>query len=124
MTKLLMLVAIILQGATVSAQVTERTIVRAGEDLGPAISPTGHYRFGEFTPGILKMKYGSISKARFNVHICNGEIQFIDPKGDTLAIAQAEFVDNLTIGENTRFVYVDKLTYEIVSETPSRKLGK
>jgi hypothetical protein len=106
-----LLVAIITCSTGLLAQITERKIVRAGEDIAPAISPTGHYRFAQFTNGIVRMKHGNISKTRLNLHIWKGEMQFIDSKGDTLSIAQPEFVDNIHIGENTRFVFADKGYY-------------
>jgi hypothetical protein len=124
MKKIFLLVAIVIHSAAVVAQLVESKIVRVGEELAPAISPTGYYRFAEFTNGIVKKKNGSISKTRLNLHICNGEMQFIDAKGDTLAIAQPELVDNIHIGENTQFVFADKGYYELVGESPAGKLGK
>lgn len=119
-----MLVAAIVTGTCVTAQTTERIIVKAGDDIGQAISPAGHYRFAQFTDGTVTMKYGSKSKTRFNFHICNGEMQFIDAKGDTLAISQTEYIDNINIGENTKFVFAEKFYHEIVGESPAGKLGK
>jgi hypothetical protein len=124
MTKTFLLIAFMVTGACVKAQTTERIIVKAGDDLGQAISQTGHYRFARFTDGVVTMKYGSKSKTRFNYHICNGEMQFIDTKGDTLAISQTEYIDNINIGENTKFVFADKFFHEIVGESPEAKLGK
>jgi hypothetical protein len=124
MTKIFLLAAMVITGDCVEAQITERIIVKAGEDIGPAISPTGHYRFAEFTEGTVTMKYGSKSKTRFNYHICNGEMQFIDAKGDTLSISQTEYIDNINIGENTKFVFADKFYHEIVGESLAGKLGK
>src|SRR5687767_11268822 len=98
MTKIFLLAAIVITGECVKAQITERIIVKAGDDIGSAISPTGHYRFAEFTEGTVTMRYGSKSKTRFNYHICNGEMQFIDAKGDTLTISQTEYIDNINIG--------------------------
>jgi len=119
-----MLVAFIFTAFFATAQKTERTIVKAGDDIGQAISPTGHYRFAEFTEGTVTMRYGSKSKTRFNYHICNGEMQFIDAKGDTLSISATEYIDNISIGENAKFVFADKFYHEIVGETPAIKLGK
>lgn len=65
MTKIFLLVAaIVITGDCVEAQITERIIVKAGEDIGQAISPTGHYRFVEFTEGTVTMRYGSKSKTQ------------------------------------------------------------
>jgi hypothetical protein len=124
MTKIFLLAAMAITGDCVKAQITERIIVKAGEDIGLAISPTGHYRFAEFTEGTVTMKYGSKSKTRFNYHICNGEMQFIDAKGDTLAISQTEYIDHINIGENTRFIFADRFYHEVVGESPAGKLGK
>lgn len=124
MKKIFLLAAIVIHSAAAIAQLTESKIVRVGEELAPAISPNGFYRFAEFTNGIVKKKNGTISKARLNLHIYIGEMQFIDAQGDTLAIAQPEVVDNIQIGEYTRFVFADKGYYELVGESPAGKLGK
>lgn len=124
MRKIFMLVGFTITGAGVSAQVTERVIVKAGDEIGPAISPNGHFRFAEFTDGVVTLKYGGKSKTRFNYHICNGEMQFIDANGDTLAIWNASHIDNISIGDNTKFVYVDKFYHEVIAESPAMKLGK
>ena len=124
MTKIFLLPAIMLAGTCVTAQITERIIVKAGDDIGQAISPAGHYRFAQFTDGTVTMRYGSKSKTRFNYHICNGEMQFIDAKGDTLAISQTDYIDNINIGENTKFVFADKFFHEVVGESAAGKLGK
>lgn len=123
-TKLFILGGLLTIGTSISAQVTERIIVRAGDEFAPAVSPTGYYRFAQFTEGIVTMKYGSKSRARLNFHIFKGEMQFIDPKGDTLAIAQAEFVDNINIGATAKFIYSDKVCYELIGESTAGKLGK
>ena len=124
MKKIFLLAAIVAYSAGVAAQITEKIIVRAGEDIAPVISPNGHYRFAQFTTGIVKFKYGSLSKTRLNLHVSKGEMQFIDNKGDTLSIAQPDFVDNILIGENTRFVFSDKGYCELVGESAAGKLGK
>lgn len=124
MAKIWMLLLVMIMCTCVTAQLAQKTIVRAGDDIGPAISPTGHYRFAQFTEGIVTMKHGSKYKARLNFHICNGEMQFIDSKGDTLQIAQAEDVDNIHIGANTEFTFSEKAYYELVGESPAGKLGK
>jgi hypothetical protein len=124
MIKLYILGTLLAIGTCVSAQVTERIVVRAGEDIGPAVSPNGHYRFARFTEGVVTMKNGSRSRAHLNFHIFKGEMQFIGSSGDTLAIAQADFVDNINIGTHTKFIYSDKVCYELIGESTAGKLGK
>ncbi len=122
--KLLTVVAVLLFSTAVMAQTTETIIVRAGHDIGSAISPGGHYRYTQFTEGVVTMKNGTKSKARLNFHLCNSEMQFIDAKGDTLAIAQTQNIENIIIGGNTEFIFADKAYYEIVAESSAGKLGK
>src|SRR5688572_8358434 len=107
-----------------NAQLSERIVIKAGDNVATAFSPTGFYRFEQFTEGVCTLKNGIKSKARFNYHILNGEIEYINVKNDTLAIGIPEEIVDVTIGEKNSFVYSNNSYLEIMASTPAYKLAK
>lgn len=124
MKKIFSLVAAFTVAITLNAQLTERIVVKAGDNIAEAMGPAGYFRFPKFTEGILVLKNGLKSRGAFNYNIMNGEMQYIDSKGDTMAIAVPEDIAEITVGENTRFIYANKSYLEILSSAPQAKLAK
>jgi hypothetical protein len=107
-----------------NAQLHEKIIVKAGENIGEAISSSGMYRFPKFTEGSFEMKDGTKSRAIFNYHIGNGEMMYISNKGDTMAIGAPDELVHVTIGGTTQYIYNNKAYHEILLEGPPAKLAK
>jgi hypothetical protein len=124
MKKIFFLAATFTVAITLNAQLAERIVVKAGDNIAEAMGPNGYFRFPKFTEGILVLKNGSKSRGVFNYNIMNGEMQYIDSKGDTMAIAVPGDIADITIGENTKFIYVNNSFLEIISSTPQAKLAK
>lgn len=124
MRKIFFLVAAM--GATIiaNAQLREKVIVKAGENVPAAVSPTGYYRFPNFTEGILMMQDGRKSTAAFNYHYVTGEMLYITKQGDTMALGAPEQMDQVIIAGNTHFIYDNKSYLEILSEGKSVRLAK
>lgn len=76
--------------------------VSAGDTLSSMITG-GQYAFEEFTDGTVLFKKGNVSRAKLNYSYLLGELQFIDPTGKIMAIANPQEVNLVTIG-NRRFV--------------------
>lgn len=110
--------------AATAQQVNERIVIKAGENLANAISPTGYYRFEKFTQGNFELKNGTKSTANFNYHIASGELQYLTTKGDTLAIAEPEDLAYVNIGGATEYIYANKSYHEIVQSAGPGKLAK
>ncbi len=85
---------------SVKAQSYEKKTVHTGESL----SEVSYYLFPSFKDAHVKFKKGGelVSKLNFNLLIC--QMQFIDPKGDTLNLAKLEDIDNIEF-DSTLFFY-------------------
>jgi hypothetical protein len=124
MKKIFALVAALVATVSLNAQTSERIVVRAGENIAQAVSPNGYYRFGNFTDGMVILKNGSRSRGLFNYNIVTGEMLYIGPKGDTMAMAAPEDIDHLIIGGNTEYIYNNKVFLEVLGEAKPGQLVK
>lgn len=124
MKKIFILAAALTVTFLANAQKRERIVVKAGENVGEHVSPTGVFRFPKFTEGTFEMKDGTKSRAIFNYHIGTGEMMYINTKGDTMSIGAPEELVNVTIGGTTQYIYNNKSYHEILLENPSAKLVK
>lgn len=124
MKKIFFVVAALGAPIIVNAQLKEKIIVRAGENIPNAISPNGYFRFPKFTEGILLMQDGRKSTAAFNYHFMTGEMLYITKQGDTMALGAPEEMDRVVIANNIQFIYNDKSYFEILSEGQSTRLAK
>lgn len=105
-----------------SAAQQESIRVKAGEDIAQAFSTNGFYRFPEFRNTTFKLKDGKIAAAKANYNFLYSEIQYINSKGDTMALDGPENMENISIGD-VHFIY-DKFYMEIVQDADSLKLAK
>ena len=124
MRRILVLAAALGTTASLNAQLHEKIIIKAGENVGEAISPTGFYRLPQFTEGTFALKDGTKAKARFNYHIGNGEMEYISMKGDTMAVGVPEEIEIISIGENVRYIYNNRAYLEIIADKKPAKLAK
>jgi len=104
----------------INAQVQEKIIIRAGEDVTAALSAHGLYRFPAFRRGIVKFKDGSFSKTLLNYNVFLNDMQFISPKGDTLAIDESGLIDSVRI--DTDVFFYQKGYLQVVADYNDVKL--
>lgn len=64
----------------------------------------GFYRFSGFSEGTVVLKNGIVSSGRLNYNISLDEMQFINQQGDTLAIAQPDSINVISL-KGYRFYY-------------------
>ena len=102
------------------AQTKERIVLKAGEDISAALSSHGMYRFATFKPGIVKFKDGTFGKALLNYNVILNNIQFINPKGDTLALDDLNLIDSIRIDSNV--FYYDKGYVQVINDNNDIKL--
>lgn len=97
--------------STGKAQVYDKKTMHAGESL----SEVSYYLFPSFKVATVKFKNGGelVSQLNFNMLIC--QIQFIDPKGDTLNLAKLEDIDEIDF-DSTSFFY-NQGYYQVVSKS-------
>jgi hypothetical protein len=124
MNKTLLLAALLLSVCLSGwSQPTTPIRVKAGEDPRKAIPFQDRYRHSSFLPGTITYKTGTTSAASLNYNLLLGEIQFISPKGDTMALANELFLKQIMIGE-TGYHYDAKVGYiEILAEYQPVKLA-
>jgi hypothetical protein len=122
--KLLALTITVLITQAAYAQDSTTIKVDAGHTIPEVVTPALRYHFPSFTQGRVLMKDKTAYDAKLNYNVLSGEIDFISPEGDTLAIA-----DNLRV--NIDRVIIDTNTYfynngylKVVSEGKAGSLLK
>src|ERR1700733_8916449 len=104
------------------AQGSKPIRVKAGEDIREVLTPEYLYRYPQFISGTVFFKNGTQSTAKLNYNIIISEIQFIDPKGDTLSLANEETINYITIGNDS--FYYDKGYVEVIAGNVETKLAR
>lgn len=105
------------------AQATRPVRVKSGEDIMTAIPFSDRYRHPAFLPGSITYSSGTTSTARLNYDLLLGEVQFIGPKGDTMALDNEQFLKQIMIGE-TGYQHDQQAGYlEILADHPPLKLA-
>jgi len=101
------------QSFSARAQVFDKKIIHADDLLSDYFT----YRFPSFEEATILFKSGGplVYKMNFNTLLCT--MQFIDPKGDTLAISKPENIDSIRLNNST-FFFKDGY-YEIVAASDS-----
>lgn len=89
----------LLSAAITFAQNTPKVYrTKNGSNISKNIPYQEQYQFAEFMPGKVYFRNGRIANARLNYNFFYGEIEFIDPKNDTLLLNDKDFMDSLAIG--------------------------
>lgn len=123
MKKLVLLpICVLLSITLIFSQSQEVIRIKAGDDIPTGYSPYGFYRFPAFSEGTAYFKNGGTTTARFNYHILNDEMQFINDKGDTMAIAEPFSIKYITL-DSTLFFYSEGYL-EVLENHESLKLGR
>jgi hypothetical protein len=122
MKKALLLLCLFSSYVHVWAQEAKIIRVKSGEDPARVIPMTDRYRYAKFTDGKIHYLNG-VSAGKLNYSILLGEIHFIDPKRDTLSLANEHMVKMVSVGENN--FYYDKITgyVEEIAAYANVKLG-
>jgi hypothetical protein len=96
--------------------------VKSGQDPSKVISIHDKYRFAKFTDG--KIHYlNNVSAGKLNYCILLGEIHFIDPKRDTLSLANEHLIKVVTIGESNFYYDKESRYVEEIEEYDQVKLA-
>lgn len=92
------------------AQSPQHAKIKAGADKVGNIPNQQKYQYAEFLPGKLVFNTGANAPGKFNYNILLGEVHFIPPSGDTLALANEFTIKHVIIGQDT-FYYDSKAGY-------------
>nr|WKN37890.1 hypothetical protein K4G66_04105 [Tunicatimonas sp. TK19036] len=107
-----------LAGSLAQAQNTKLLKAPFGKDVMHLVPEGEQYRYSGFRPGKVHFVSGATSSATLNYNLLNQEMQFINPVGDTLSIAQEKALDLIKIGEQ-QFYYRPTIGYlEVLAEVP------
>lgn len=101
---------------------SDNTTVKAGEKISDAISPKTKFNYPDFISGNVFFKDGTSSQALLNFNLLNEEMQFIDPKGDTLSLANEAIIKYILIDSDT--FYYSKGYLELIKGNTLVKLAK
>ena len=117
-------ILVLLANTYLSFAQTNRSIrVKAGEDIAQAYSPQGFYRFPQFSKANLFFKGGGKNTgALFNYNILSGNMQFINPAGDTLDMVNPSEIESVVFEKN--IFYYKYGFMEVVAQADSLKLLK
>src|SRR3954447_13437357 len=82
---LLIIFSILLCSYSAFAQ-TDRWTIKPGENIDTALPPYVKFHYPRFTQGSVFFRDGTRSDALLDYNLLTEEMQFIAPKGDTLAV--------------------------------------
>jgi hypothetical protein len=85
---------------TLSAQ-NKTFKINPGQKIVDVIPQDELYSYATFTPGTILFKNGNFAKALMNYNVYYETIEFINTKGDTLAIADESIIKMITMKEDT-----------------------
>jgi hypothetical protein len=92
---------------TLRAQEAPSYTIHAGEIVASVIPIKEQYVYDEFQQGTVWFRNGKSLPALLNYNHLYGEMQFINSKGDTLALVEEHSLKKITIGEQV-FYYMNK----------------
>jgi hypothetical protein len=96
----------LLLGIAVTAQRPKTYTVPAGVEVSDIVPAKEIYQFPQFVQGLVIFRDGIAAPGRLNYNRLIAEIQFIDPKGDTLSLANEQNIKTAFLGTDT-FYYSD-----------------
>lgn len=76
------------------------------------------YIYENFTDGLVMYNDGNAIKAKLNVHLAEGELQYLE--GDVIMTTDLKNVDYAVVGTD-KYVVVDKSMMKVLDENESRK---
>jgi hypothetical protein len=102
MKTLLLLFFILIGYADISAQDSTLVTIKTGQSVKDVLTPAEIYHYPQFTNGKVFLRDGSKAMGKMNYNRLYGQMLFINPKGDTLALADEK---------NIKFIVIDKDTF-------------
>lgn len=83
------------------AQNNAPVTIKAGSRPGDVLADTEIYHYPGFVQGQVFLKDGTVATARLNYNRLLDEMQFIDPKGDTLSMASEQTIRFVALGADS-----------------------
>jgi len=121
--KIITLCAFVLLAQFASAQ--DSTIfIAADQYVSEVATPERIYHYPNFTEGKIFFRNNTVSDARLNYNYLNGEIEFISPNNDTLAISKKQMLDIERVVIDTSTFFYNDGYLELVAQSPVGRLLK
>jgi hypothetical protein len=102
MRSLLLLFIILIGYADLSAQDSTFVTIKTGQNVKDVLTPSDIYYYPQFTNGKVFLRDGSMALGKMNYNRLYGQMLFINPIGDTLALADEK---------NIKFIVIDRDTF-------------
>jgi hypothetical protein len=83
------------------SQDTSFITVKAGQHITDVFTTADIFYYPQFTYGKVFFKDGNTAEAKMNYNRLLDEMHFIDPKGDTLALANEKTIKFITLGKDS-----------------------
>ncbi|MDO1451886.1 hypothetical protein Q0590_36795 [Rhodocytophaga aerolata] len=96
--------------ACLQAQHRQKYIVHTGEIVTQVIPAAERMHYGQFKPARVIYHNGQTASLMLNYSYLPGEMHFIGPKGDTLAMVDDPLVKSIQVGEDV-FYYLPRTGY-------------
>jgi len=103
------------------AQVNQWTI-KTGETIQEVLGDSTIYRYPHFVDGRVYYNDGKASRGLLNFNRLTGQMEFIAPSKDTLAIADEATIKYIAVQNDT--FYFDKVYLELIHHNAATRLGK
>lgn len=101
---------------------TKEWTINSGEDVKKVLGDSISFRYPQFSPGAVYFRDGSVSRAALNLNLINGEMQFIAPSKDTMALADEGLIQYIVIRSDT--FYYSKVFIEFIYGNAEARLGR
>ena len=88
-----------------SAQDSTLVTIRTGESVKDVLTVAEIHHYAQFTDGKVFLRDGSKALGKMNYNRLYGQMLFIDPKGDTLALADEKNIKFIAIDQDTFYFY-------------------
>lgn len=106
------------------AQDSTRFLIKADQYISEVLTPERIYKYPNFSRGKIFFRDNTITEAILNYNYLNGEIEFINPANDTLAIAKHQMQEIQHIILNKDTFYYDGGYLQQVLKTPAGRIAK
>ncbi len=99
--------------------------VKAGESIKGVLGDSIIFRYNQFTPGSVYFRDGTVSTARLNLNLVNGEMEFINDQQDTMTVTNEGTTRYIAVETDTFFFdKISKTFLERVHGNSAAKLAK
>lgn len=105
----------------VAAQSKTYTI-KDGSDANKVIAASDRFQYNNFITGQVVVKDGRVATVPLNYNYIVGDVQFINPDGDTLSITDKALIKYITIGNDT--FYYDKTYVQLIDGSTAVQFAK